>query len=43
MRTGHTSPQAPHRLDAVARSAVASSPSKWGEMILPIGPGYVVP
>lgn len=43
MRTGHTSPQAPHRLDAVARSAVASRPSRCGEMILPIGPGYVVP
>jgi hypothetical protein len=39
IRTGQTSPQAPYRLDAVARSAVASNPSKCGEMIFPIGPG----
>lgn len=30
MRTGHTSPQAPHRLEAVTRSLVLSSPSRWG-------------
>ena len=37
--TGQTSPQAPHIDEAEAMFAVASSPSKCGEMILPIGPG----
>ena len=38
-RTGQTSTHAPHMVQAVGRSRVASRPNKCGEIISPIGPG----